>query len=105
MFKLSVEHIALFILAAFLLDHLTRSCGCANSIDGFNVIKIQNVELDINEPCQTAYNNCICKLHKQKELLESSDYRNCQNSTEKGNQDCEGEYWRSYTIDEINCNI
>ena len=38
------------------------------AIDGFNVIKIQNVELEINEPCQTAYNNCIFKLHKQKEM-------------------------------------
>ena len=34
---MNVEHIALFVLAAFLLYHLTRSCGCANSVDGFNV--------------------------------------------------------------------
>ena len=48
MFKLSVEHIALFILAVFLLYHLTRSCGCANCVDGFNV-GVPNTSINISD--------------------------------------------------------
>ena len=67
MFKLSVEHIALFILAAFLLYHLTRSCGCANSIDGFNIGGQNNPcpknpeDSDVTKwQNETEFRNCQC---------------------------------------------
>ena len=69
MFKLSVEHIALFILAAFLLYHLTRSCGCANCVDGFNIAnaKIKNSTLlfafNKNIVARYRYENSYFKFH------------------------------------------
>ena len=34
---INIEHVLLFIVAVFLLHHLMGNCGCANSIDGFNI--------------------------------------------------------------------
>ena len=35
--ELKVEHVLMFVIAAFLLYHLVGNCGCANRGDGFSV--------------------------------------------------------------------
>ena len=35
--ELKVEHVLMFVIAAFLLYHLIGNCGCANRGDGFSV--------------------------------------------------------------------
>lgn len=100
MFKLSVEHIALFILAAFLLYHLTRSCGCANSIDGFSLSGEGTIMPPINASCQKAYNNCICNISDSLGWVTQAGYNRCIDEVDL-DPVCAGDYFFPYDINDV----
>ena len=63
MTELSIEHVLLFVVAAFLLYHLMGSCGCG---DGFSVggLKCDDLTLIDKNKCSNFKDKGKC--HKKK---------------------------------------
>jgi hypothetical protein len=61
--ELKVEHVLMFVIAAFLLYHLIGNCGCANGGDGFSVGGKTNTKCmsAMKKYCPT---NCSSTLQK-----------------------------------------
>jgi hypothetical protein len=97
MVEISVEHVLMFVIVAFLLYHFMSGCGCTNRGDGFSVGGINYLGVDTNiitNFCYESGDTCsgdFYKKNKENNLLYKCVPGPEADCTDDANEECNGQ--------------